>query len=276
MKLRLGCELSYRLKQPTPMIAMLNAHHAHAPFFDVPDRLMTTPAVPLSHYRDGFGNWCTRLVAPAGVFVLGTDGTICDHGAPDPIQLDAIEHRVETLPPETLTYLLGSRYCETDRLMECAWDNFGSLPPGWARVQSICDFVNRHVAFGYEHSDPTQTASETLARRRGVCRDFAHLAITMCRCLNIPARYCTGYVSDIGQSPPFAAMDFAAWMEVYLSGAWRIFDPRNNTPRVGRILIAQGRDAVDVPLTHSFGEAELASFRVWIDPVDGPGTPVAD
>ena len=267
LKLHLGCELSYRLKKLTPMIAMLNVHHAHAPFFDVPDRFMTTPAVPLSHYRDGFGNWCTRFVAPAGIFVLGTDGIIRDNGASDSVERSAIEHPVELLPPETVSFLLGSRYCETERLMKDAWGLFGSIEPGWARVQYICNFVNNHVVFGYEHSDPAQTAFETFRRQRGVCRDFAHLAIAFCRCLNIPARYCTGYVSDVGQTPPFPPMDFAAWMEVYLGNAWWVFDPRNNSPRIGRILIARGRDAVDVPLTHSFGEAELSSFRVWIDPM---------
>lgn len=267
MRLRLGCELSYRLERATPMIAMLNAHHAHAPFFEIPDRFMTTPATPLSHYRDGFGNWCTRLVAPAGIFVLGTDGVLRDDGASDPVDAAAVEHSVESLPAETLTYLLGSRYCETDRLMKEAWRLFGDLPPGWSRVQRVCDFVNAHIIFGYEYSDPTQTAMETYARKRGVCRDFAHLAITFCRCLNIPARYCTGYVSDVGQAPPFPPMDFAAWMEVYLGGRWWVFDPRNNAPRIGRVLIAQGRDAMDVPLTHSFGPAELLSFRVWIEPL---------
>ena len=267
LKLHLGCELSYRLKKPTPMIAMLNVHHAHAPFFDVPDRFLTTPLVPLSHYRDSFGNWCTRFVAPAGIFVLGTDGIIRDNGVSDPVEKFAIEHPVELLPPETVSFLLGSRYCETERLMKDAWGLFGSIEPGWARVQYICDFVNNNVVFGYEHSDPAQTAFETFTRQRGVCRDFAHLAIAFCRCLNIPARYCTGYVSDVGQTPPFPPMDFAAWMEVYLGNDWWVFDPRNNSPRIGRILIARGRDAVDVPLTHSFGEAELSSFRVWIDPM---------
>lgn len=268
MKLHLGCELSYRLKQPTPMIATLNAHHSHARSFDVPDRFMTTPAVPLSHYRDTFGNRCTRLVAPAGIFVLGTDGIIRDDGAPDPIEASAIEHPVESLPPETITYLLSSRYCETEHLMKDAWRLFGAIQPGWARVQNVCDFVHNHIAFGYEHSNPTQTAFETFTRRRGVCRDFAHLAITFCRCLNIPARYCTGYVSDVGQTPPYPPMDFAAWMEVYIGDAWWMFDPRNNSPRIGRVLIARGRDAVDVPLTHSFGDAQLSTFRVWIDPIN--------
>lgn len=268
MKFRLGSELTYRFAQPTPMIVMLTAHHSHTNSLEVPDRLMTTPGVALSNYHDAFGNWCTRLVAPAGVFVLGADGVIVDDGEPDPAAPEATEHAVESLPSETIAFLLGSRYCETDRLMNEAWRLFGQTRPGWARVQAICDFVNQSVQFGYEFSDPTQTAAETYSRQRGVCRDFTHLAITFCRCLNIPARYCTGYVSDVGQSPPFPPMDFAAWMEVYLGGAWRMFDPRNNAPRIGRVLIARGRDATDVPLTHTFGPNELLNFRVWIDPVE--------
>lgn len=268
MKFHIGSELAYRIPQPTPMIVLLAAHHSHTDAFEVPDRLMTTPAVPMTGYHDAFGNWCTRLTAPTGVFVLGTNGVMVDPGLPDPVTPDAAEHAVEDLPPETLVFLLGSRYCETDRLMTEAWKLFGRLPRGWSRVQAVCDFVNRSVAFGYEFSDPMQTAAETYSRRRGVCRDFAHLAIAFCRCLNIPARYCTGYVSDAGQPPPHAPMDFAAWMEVYLGGAWRVFDPRNNAPRIGRVLIARGRDATDVPLTHTFGPNELANFRVWIEPLD--------
>ncbi len=268
MKFKIGSELTYRLTQPTPMIVMLSVHHEYADRFDVPDQLMTTPTVPMSGYHDTFGNWCTRLVAPAGVFVLGANGILNDSGGPDAAAPGASEYAVEELPSETVLYLLGSRYCETDRLMTEAWKLFGRLPRGWSRVQAICDFVNRSISFGYEYSDPMQTAAETYSRRRGVCRDFAHLAITFCRCLNIPARYCTGYVSDVGEKPPFAPMDFAAWMEVYLDGAWRVFDPRNNAPRIGRVLMARGRDATDVPLVHTFGPNELVDFKVWIDPVD--------
>jgi transglutaminase-like putative cysteine protease len=162
-------------------------------------------------------------------------------------------------------YLRGSRYCETDKMSEEAWRLFGHLLPGASRVQAICDFVHLHVTFGYEHSSATRTAAETFAETRGVCRDYTHLAITLCRCLNIPARYCTGYVSDIGQPSPYPPMDFAAWMEVYLDGQWHTYDPRNNAPRIGRVLIARGMDAADVPLTHTFGPNTLVGFRVWID-----------
>ncbi|MFC5355348.1 transglutaminase-like domain-containing protein [Azospirillum himalayense] len=267
MRIRLGCELSYDIPGPTPMIVMLNVHHSRVASLERPDHLVTTPPVPIGSYRDSFGNWCCRLVAPPGRFTLGTDGIIQDAGQPDPVEPGATQCDVEALPSDTLLFLLGSRYCETDLLSEEAWRLFGGTPPGWPRVQAICDFVHRHVVFGYEHSRATRTAAETYAEQRGVCRDYTHLAITFCRCLNIPARYCTGYVSDIGLPPPYAPMDFAAWMEVYLGGRWWGFDPRNNAPRIGRVLIAQGRDAADVPLTHTFGPNKLVGFRVWTDEV---------
>ncbi len=265
MRLRLGCEMSYDFPQPTPMIVMLNVHYSRVGALERPDYLLTMPAVPIHSYRDGFGNWCSRLVAPAGRFTLRTDGVIRDDGASDPVAPDAVQHPVEELPAETLQFLLGSRYCETDVLSQEAWRLFGTTPPGWARVQAVCDFVHNHVTFGYEHSRPTRTAAETYREKRGVCRDYTHLAVTFCRCLNIPARYCTGYISDIGQPPPYPPMDFAAWMEVFLGGRWYTFDPRNNDARFGRVLIAHGRDAADVPLTHTFGPNTLSGFRVWID-----------
>ncbi len=196
---------------------------------------------------------------------MGTNTVIQDNGGTDPVDWNAGQHPVADLPSETLLFLLGSRYCETDRLSEEAWRLFAATPPGWPRVQAICDFVHRHVVFGYEHSRATRTAAETYAEGRGVCRDYAHLAITFCRCMNIPARYCTGYLSDVGLPPPYGPNDFAAWMEVWLGGRWWVFDPRNNAPRVGRVLIAQGRDAADVPLTHTFGANTLVGFKVWTD-----------
>lgn len=267
MRIQVGCQLDYDLPAPTPMIVMLNVHYSRVGDLEAPDRLFTYPAVQVDGYRDSFGNWCSRMVAPAGRFTVGSDAVVRDSGKPDPADPAAWQHPVEALPSETLLFLLGSRYCETDRLSEEAWRLFAKTPPGWARVQAICDFVHTHLTFGYQHSRPTRTAAEAYAERRGVCRDFAHLAVAFCRCMNIPARYCTGYISDIGQPPPYAPMDFAAWMEVYLGGAWHVFDPRNNTPRMGRILIAQGRDAADVPLTHTFGANELRGFRVWTDEI---------
>ena len=267
MRIRLGCRLRYHLVKPTPMIALLNVHFSRFGDLERPDYLLTKPSVPLQSYRDAFGNWCTRCVAPAGDFVLGTDGIFRDPGVPDACALDAAEHAVEELPFETLVFLLGSRYCDTDLLSDRAWQMFEHVPPGWNRVQAVCDYVHNAVTFGYEHARSTRTASQTLAEGVGVCRDFTHLAITLCRCLNIPARYCTGYLGDIGMPPPYPPGDFAAWMEVYLGGTWWVFDPRNNERRIGRVLIARGRDAADVPLTQSFGHAELTGFEVWTDEI---------
>jgi transglutaminase-like putative cysteine protease len=265
MRVHVGCELSFDFPQTTPMIATLNVHYSCCSDLEHPDYLMTTPPVATEGYRDSFGNWCSRLVAPAGRFSLGTDAIVRDHGMPDPVGLNALQHQIQHLPAETLLYLLGSRYCETDRLSDEAWRLFAHTPLGWARVQAVCNFVHNHVIFGYAHARATRTAFETYGERLGVCRDYAHLAVTFCRCLNIPARYCTGYITDVGLPPPYAAMDFAAWMEVYLGDRWYSFDPRNNAPRIGRILIAHGRDAADVPLTHIFGPGTLAGFRVWAE-----------
>jgi transglutaminase-like putative cysteine protease len=205
------------------------------------------------------------MLAPEGDFTLSTDGIFRDTGQPDPVFPDAQQHAVQDLPFETLVFLQGSRYCDTDLLSEEAWRLFETTEPGWSRVQAICDFVHEHVRFDYMQAKATRTASQTIAERQGVCRDFAHLAIALCRCVNIPARYCTGYLSDIGEPLPHPPGDFAAWMEVFLAGEWHMFDPRNNKPRFARILIARGRDAADVPLTQTFGENTLTEFKVWTD-----------
>ncbi len=267
MKIRVGYELIYEFPQATPVILVLGSHFTRASDVIVPDNLTTSPRVPIYPYRDGFGNWCSRIVAPPGRIRLSADGLLRDSGAPDPVDPSAWQHPVEDLPAETLVYLLGSRYCETDRLTEAAWRLFDKSPPGWARVQAICDFVHRHIAFGYEHARATMTAWEVFNERKGVCRDYAHLAIALCRCMNIPARYCTGYLGDIGMPPPYPSMDFAGWFEAYLAGRWHTFDARNNMPRIGRVLIAIGRDAADVPITHTFGPNTLISFKVWTDEV---------
>lgn len=267
MKIHVGYELIYEVPQPTPMIIILGTHFTRASDVIVPDFLTTSPAVPILPYRDGFGNWCSRIVAPTGTIRLQGDGSVRDSGLPDAIVPSAIQHAVEDLPAETLVYLLGSRYCETDRLSEIAWNLFQTTPLGWPRVQAICDFVHNHIAFGYEHARPTKTAWEAYNEGRGVCRDYAHLAIAFCRCMNIPARYCTGYLGDIGMPPPYGTMDFAGWFEAYLGGQWHTFDARNNIPRIGRVLIAQGRDAADVPITHTFGPNTLVSFKVWTDEI---------
>jgi transglutaminase-like putative cysteine protease len=267
MKIRVGYELIYDFPQPTPMILVLGTHLTRASDVIVPDYLTTDPAVTISPYRDNYGNWCSRLVAPTGRMRLSGDGVVRDSGLPDVVAPSAPQHAVEDLPAETIVYLLGSRYCETDRLSDIAWQLFAQTAPGWARVQAICDYVHNHITFGYQYARPTKTAREAFDERNGVCRDYAHLGITFCRCMNIPARYCTGYLGDIGVPPVDAPMDFAGWFEAYLGGRWYTFDPRNNTPRIGRILIGQGRDASDVPISHTFGPNTLVSFKVWTDEV---------
>ncbi len=249
------------------MILTLSVHYTRASDVVRPDHLVTEPSLPIRQYRDGFGNWCSRVVAPAGVTKFTVDALINDRGNPDPVAPGAREVAVQDLPEETLLFLLGSRYCETDRLSEVAWGLFGQIAPGWGRVQAICDYVHNHIVFGYEHAHPSKTAWDAFTTRKGVCRDFAHLAVALCRCMNIPARYCTGYLGDIGLPPPYAPMDFAGWFEAYLDGTWYTFDPRNNTPRAGRVLIARGRDAADVAISTTFGPNTLEGFRVWTDEV---------
>ena len=205
--------------------------------------------------------------APAGRLTLSADFLIRDSGLPDEVAPYAEQHSLEKLPVETLVYLLGSRYCETDRFIQIAWAQFGNVPKGWPLVQAICHYVHDRITFGYEHASPTKTAWDAHAQRRGVCRDFAHLAITLCRCMNIPARYCTGYLGDIGVPPDPTPMDFSAWFEVYLGGRWYTFDARHNKPRIGRILMARGRDATDVAIVTEFGPCKLASFKVVTDEV---------
>ena len=267
MQIRVGYEMAYQCPQPTPMILALNIHYSRASDLVRPDHLVTNPPVPVTTYRDLFGNWCSRLVAPAGRIVLSTDALVSDNGEPDVVAPWATQTPVEYLPESTLVYLLGSRYCETDQLSEIAWQRFGAGPTGWARVQAICDFVHHHVEFGYHHARRTRTAWEAYNEGQGVCRDYAHLAIALCRCMNIPARYCTGYLGDYGTLPPYGTMDFAGWFEAFLGDRWYTFDARNNTPRIGRVLIARGRDACDVALSSTFGPNTLERFSVRADVV---------
>jgi transglutaminase-like putative cysteine protease len=267
VKIRFGYELVYSVPWLTPMIFTLRCQPQGTQQLVRADIMRTDPAIPLSFYLDAFGNTCTRLEAPAGMLSVTADGIIEDCGAPECAHWAAAEHAVHDLPPDTLQYLLASRYCETDLLANDAWRLFGHLSPGWSRVQAICDFVNCHVTFGYPFARSTKTAIETYQERQGVCRDLAHLAITFCRCLNIPARYCTTYLGDIGVPPADSPMDFAGCMEVFLGGAWHVFDPRNNARRIGRIIIARGRDAGDVAISTAFGAARLHSFRVWTDEI---------
>jgi transglutaminase-like putative cysteine protease len=267
MDIRVGYELIYDCPQPTPMLLMLNIHHSRAADIVEPDRVQTTPSVPVYAYRDGFGNWCSRIVAPQGRITITSNAVVRDSGVPDPVNPTARQHLIQQLPEETLVFLLGSRYCETDRLSETAWQLFGALPGGWSLVQAICDYVHNHIAFDYMQARATRTAWEAFNERVGVCRDYAHLAVAFCRCMGIPARYCTGYLGDIGMPPPYGPMDFAGWFEAYLDGTWYTFDARNNMPRIGRVLIARGRDATDVAISNTFGLNTLAGFKVWTDEV---------
>jgi transglutaminase-like putative cysteine protease len=267
--LRLGYEFVYNCALPTPMLLVLNVHSSRVADMIVPDHVLTDPPLPVTSYYDAFGNLCSRLVIPAGETRLSADAIVRDSGEFDAFVPDARQHAVPDLPGETLQYLLSSRYCEVDLLGTVAWDLFGDTPEGWPRVQAICDFVHERVTFGYEHARSTKTAWDTYNERVGVCRDYTHLAIALCRAMNIPARYCTGYLGDMGMPPPYGPGDFAAWFEAYLDGRWHTFDPRSNVPRMARVLVARGRDAADVPLTHAFGPNTLTSFKVWTDEVDG-------
>ncbi len=265
MRIRIGYEISYACANPTPMSLLLSVHPSRLPDLITPHIIRFSPALFASECRDMFGNIVTRITAPPGITTLSADCVIADSGLPDAYAPGAIEHPIADLPAETLTFLLGSRYCETDNLSDIAWSLFGGAPSGWARVQAICDYVHTRITFGYEFARRNRTAWEGFNEGRGVCRDFAHLAIAFCRCMNIPARYCTGYLGDIGVPASPAPMDFSAWFEAYLGGRWYAFDARHNQPRIGRILMARGRDAADVAITTSFGRADLVGFRVITD-----------
>jgi transglutaminase-like putative cysteine protease len=270
MLIRAGYDIAFTCQQRVPMLAALSVHGSRNKDLRTAQRIFTTPDVPLYDYVDSFGNICTRLTVPAGGITISCGFVIEDAFLPDPVVPDARQLALEELPDEVMMYLLGSRYCETDLLNPIAWNLFGNTPLGWPRVQAIVDFVHHHIQFGYGYARPTKTAFEAYNERAGVCRDFAHLAITFCRCMNIPARYCTGYIGDIGVPPVDAPMDFAGWFEAYLGGHWYSFDARNWIPRIGRILIARGRDAADVALTTTFGPNILEGFRVWTDEIKTP------
>ena len=265
MRIKAGFEIIYDCPAATPMLLMLNVDPQRQVDLETPDTVRIAPDVPIASYIDGFGNCCSRVVLPAGRSVIAADFIVRDSGLPDPILPDAKASKVEDLPDDVIVYLLGSRYCETDTLSDLAWSLFGDLSPGWGMVQAIVDYTHGRISFGYAHARATKSAWQANEEQRGVCRDFAHLAITLCRCMNIPARYCTGYLGDIGIAPIDAPMDFSAWFEAYLDGQWRTFDARHNTPRVGRILMARGRDATDAAITTSFGTAHLQSFVVKTD-----------
>ena len=267
MLISYGFDISITVPQPTPLITLLDIRDNRRSDLRWEGAFVTRPDLPVRVYRDVFGNVCRRMVAPEGTFSFTLGGTISDSGLTDFVDPTLAEVPIPKLPDDVLVYLLGSRYCETDQLSDMAWKRFGELPPGWSRVQAIVDFVHEHLTFGYKHARATRTAAEALEEGVGVCRDFAHVTIALCRCLNIPARYVNGYLGDIGVPADPAPMDFSAWCEVYLGGRWCTFDARHNKPRIGRIVVAHGRDATDVPLVHSFGQHTLNAFKVWTDEV---------
>jgi transglutaminase-like putative cysteine protease len=267
MRIKAGYDITYECPQPTPMLLVLSVHPSRFADLLTPHQIRFDAPLPSSNYHDGFGNICTRLVAPAGRLRIHTEFLIGDTGLPDTVAPAARQVPIEELPEDVIVFLLGSRYCETDRLSETAWSLFGGTPPGWARVKAICDYVHERIAFNYQNADPLRTAFGGHGDRTGVCRDFAHLAITLCRCMNIPARYCTGYLGDIGVPAVPDPMDFSAWFEAFLDDRWYTFDARHNAPRIGRILMARGRDATDVAISTSFGPTQLVGFNVVTEEV---------
>lgn len=272
MLIRYGYEMTIDCPQSTPIVCMMSVQADRLNDLCAPELAVSTPFVAATTYHDLYGNLCRRMVAPAGELTLSGGATIRDDGLPDAVHAEAEEVSVADLPESCLVYLLGSRYCETDLLSQIAWDRFGTVASGWARVQAICDFVHDHIRFDYQQARSTRTAFQAFEGRVGVCRDYAHLAVALCRCMNIPARYVNGHLGDIGV-PVVDPMDFSAWMEVYLGGRWMTFDPRNNMPRIGRIVVARGRDAADVPMLISFGPHRLSSFKVWTYEIDEETAP---
>jgi len=279
MFIRLGYDIQFDIVAPLAYVAQLRVHPSRTADLREPDALRIestsynysnglyeTTEVPSHEYIDTHGNICTRFLAPAGHLKLSNSTLIEDSGLPDVVAWDAKEIPAHELPDEVLRFLLNSRYCETDLLAPIAYDLFGNVAPGWNRVQAICDWVQSKVTFNYGMTRPTKTALDVFTERVGVCRDFQHLAVAFCRCLNIPARYVAGYLGDI-RVPLRLPMDFSAWFEVYLDHKWWAFDARNNTPRIGRVLMATGRDAADVAFLTSFGTSTLTNFFVVSDEV---------
>jgi transglutaminase-like putative cysteine protease len=267
VQIRAGYDIAFQCLQETPMVLMLSIEPARVGDLLSEHKIKFSPDVPSRDYIDMFGNTCTRIVAPAGLIEIRNDFLISDSGLSDEVAPDARQLEVADLPDDGLIYLLGSRYCDTQKLSDIAWSLFGGVTPGWQRVQAICDYAHERISFGYQHARCDRTASEGHQERIGVCRDFAHLAVTLCRCMNIPARYCTGYLGDIGVPADPAPMDFSAWFEVYLDGRWFTFDARHNHPRIGRIVMARGRDAADVAISTNFGVVQLVKFSVTTEEV---------
>jgi transglutaminase-like putative cysteine protease len=267
VQIKVGYSIAYECPAPTPTLLALKLHPSRRADLLTPEVLTFSPPVDTWDYLDSFGNVCTRLTAPAGRLTISTEFEVYDSGLPDHVPHEALQHDIKDLPDDTLLFLLGSRYCETDLLSNEAWRLFGQMQPGWPRVQAILDFVHNHISFNYAQANRTRTAFGAYQEWVGVGRDFTHLAVTFCRCMNIPARYCTGYLGDIGVPADPAPMDFSAWLEVYLGGHWYTADARHNAPRIGRVLMGIGRDATDVALSTQFGPSTLVGFSVVTEQV---------
>ena len=267
MLIRVGCELHFVFPEPTAIILMLSLHPLRAPTIRQHEQLQVEPLVPLSAYFDQYGNRCHRAFVPSGLVTFRNSAVVDDCGLPDLQVLNAPQNNVQDLPQEVLQFLLGSRYCEVDsELNQFAWSQFSQTQAGWPRVQAVCDFVHQHIRFDYQKARSSRTAWDAYHERTGVCRDFTHLAITLCRCLNVPAllhRLSGRYRLATDAKPD----GFQRWFEAFLGGQWYAFDARHNVPRIGRVLMARGRDAADVALTTTFGINQLQSLTVWTDEI---------
>ncbi len=244
------------------MLLALSVHPSFEGRIIGEDRVRSSGSNAIIEYIDGFGNRISRTVAPRGTTMFWSDCVVEVDGIPDQPAFNAKQHPVQDLPSETLNFLTASRYCDFDKMVAFAWNRFGQHPEGWLRVQAISDFVHHHVQFGYQFGRPDKTAADVFGDQTGVCRDFAHLGVSLCRAMNIPARYVSGYLGDIGV-PDAGFDDFCAWFEVYLGDGWHTVDARYNTPRIGRVLMVKGTDASDVAMITSFGAYQLSRFNVW-------------
>ena len=274
MFIKIGYDIELAVNSPMALIYLLHVHPSRRDDLLAPEIIDITPGLDVEEYLDAFGNQCGRVNVPfgSGQVRFRSEAVIRDSGLLDEVNWSARQHDPTELPPATLQFLLPSRYCEVDsELLQFAWNQFGNTPRGWGRVQAICDFVHQRIRFDYQQARATRTAVEGFREGVGVCRDYTHLAVTLTRCMNIPARYCTGYLGDIGVPTVPYPMDFSAWFEVFLGDRWYTFDARHNRQRIGRVVMARGRDAGDVPITMAFGPNSLQRFDVTTYEVDSHG-----
>jgi len=265
MLISAGFDIAFECPAQTSMLLQLNVHPSRETDLRSPDMIKSDPPLAMSAYLDLYGNRVTRVEVPPGLVTFSSRLTIQDSGEPDEAPPDTAFTPIGRLPDEVLLFLVSSRYCDSDNLADFAWSMFGGITGGYGRVRAICDFVHSKIRFSYPDARPTRCASDSMSEGVGVCRDFAHLAVALCRCMNIPARYCTGYLGDIGVPADPNPMDFSAWFEVFLDGRWYTMDARHNHPRIGRIVMGRGRDAADVAISTAFGVAKLVRFEVVTD-----------